>query len=787
MKKGFGTRRVVRKIGQEDDEESSNSPGTSGAEEQKPTRPVISKLKKKSKLRLSFGPGELNPDATSDDDAESAVFTPKKSNLSRIASAKNAERKTLRPALSSEDLAFRAGNAVDRPSYSKDYLAQLKQSTPSTPKSHLSEDERSKKDLDIASKFGPLTTLGANKSAIPSATEIKEKKERRARLAKEQEYISMHPSDSEEERLDLIMQPKEKYPETRLVREDEDVLEGFDDFVEDGRIALGRKAEREEKRKKREEMEAMILQAEGAGSDGSNASEDESEVERNEAYEAAQTRAGTYGSKREDGDGITRPKTPPRVTAVPELGAVLLKLRQGLAEMEKAKLAKIRKLEELRLERKGINEQEVWIQGQLKETGERYEKLRIEAEAAGAPANGEDQGPERGLDSLGTTPMATTPAVTTPAAHPGEASDEEEENPGFVGFTTELRRTPTIITSFHYRVADDTHRPADNWRNEVRTNRQHLSCFHFKDNTMMNLGPGLCIRYKGSNTAPSQPAPLPIAEPPTLPSLESLVICNIDDAVLATLPLNEADRIRDRRTTFRNNALSKPGRFPAEIHILNDRKQATKEAKRETEKGYDERVLVIWTAGDYQEPSQYHPGESAGGGLVTLLPNNDYDAYAISPQMDKTEGLEDTAIDSLTRGLKLLLRKASECFLNGGYTHEIIAYLGSETFLSRLKDIRLRPASSRDNICELYRVAGLIGQAGIELKIRWCSAGSRTRPSMIANELAADQQRVARVRARANMSGQEYRALKFLPEISPRRLEYRGLGMKRSWNEMSGG
>ncbi|KAE9977183.1 hypothetical protein EG327_007807 [Venturia inaequalis] len=445
MKKGFGTRRIVKKIGQEDEEETSDSLGTSGtsdAEEQKPTRPAISKLKKKSKLRLSFGPGEVNPDATSDDaDAESAVFTPKKSNLSRIASAKNAERKSLRPALSSEDLAFRAGNAIDRPSYSKDYLAQLKQSTPSTPKSHLSEDDASKKDLDIASKFGPLTTLGANKSAIPSATEIKEKKERRARLAKEQEYISMHPSDSEEERLDLIMQPKEKYPETRLVREDEDILEGFDDFVEDGRIALGRKAEREEKRKKREEMEAMILQAEGAGSDGSIASEDESEVERNEAYEAAQTRAGTYGSKREGGDGIKRPKTPPKVTAVPELGAVLLKLRQGLAEMEQAKLAKIRKLEELKLEKKGILEQEVWIQGQLKETGERYEKLRIEAEAAGAPANGDNGELERGLDHLGTTPLVTTPAATTPAAYPGEASDEEEENPGFVGFsmTLELR------------------------------------------------------------------------------------------------------------------------------------------------------------------------------------------------------------------------------------------------------------------------------------------------------------------------------------------------------------
>jgi hypothetical protein len=409
--------------------------------EPKSRRPTIPKSKKKSNLRLSFGPGEVNPDASSEDNADTGVFTPKKSNLSRIAITKNAERKSLRPAISSEDLAFRAGNAEDRPSYSKNYLAELKQSTPSTPKSHLSEDESaSTKDLDITSKFGPLATLSANKSAIPSATEIKEKKERRARLAKEQEYISMHPSDSEEERLDLLLRPKEKYPETRLVREDEDVLEGFDEYVEDGKIALGRKAEREEKRRKRDEMEAMILEAEGAGSGGSNASEDDSEVERNEAYEAAQTRAGTYGSRREEGDGVKRPKTPPRITAVPELGAVLLKLRARLVEMEQAKLAKIRKLDELRAEKKDISEREVWIQGQLKETGDRYERLRIEAEAVGGGTNGTEKAQERGLESLGTTPigttpMGTTPTANTPAAYPGEASDEEEENPGFVGFS----------------------------------------------------------------------------------------------------------------------------------------------------------------------------------------------------------------------------------------------------------------------------------------------------------------------------------------------------------------
>lgn len=113
--------------------------------------------------------------------------------------------------------------------------------------------------------------------------------------------------------------------------------------------------------------------------------------------------------------------------------------------------------------------------------------------------------------------------------------------------------------------------------------------------------------------------------------------------------------------------------------------------------------------------------------------------------MNKTEGPEDAEIDSLIRGLKLLLRKANDNFQSGIYVQEIIACLGSENFLHRLKDVRLRPAASRDTICDFYRVVGLIGEAEIELKVRWCPMEGRVRPLMIANELAVDQQGVARV------------------------------------------
>jgi DNA repair exonuclease SbcCD ATPase subunit len=188
------------------------------------------------------------------------------------------------------------------------------------------------------------------------------------------------------------------------VREDEDVLEGFDDYVEDGRVALGRKAARDEKRRKRKEMEELINQAEGAEEDEEE--ENDSEVERNEAYEAAQTRAGTYGQHQTPAtEELGRPRTPPKITPVPDLSSVLSRMRSGLQEMREAKAAKERKLEELQAEKKEIAEREVWIQSQLKEVGERYEKLRTEAGLTGemVERNGVSGPVERGLESFGET------------------------------------------------------------------------------------------------------------------------------------------------------------------------------------------------------------------------------------------------------------------------------------------------------------------------------------------------------------------------------------------------
>lgn len=254
----------------------------------------------------------------------------------------------------------------DKPSYSSDYLQELKSLTPSTPKNlHLlrvgngeqpveldtilNGEEAPQGEVDLASKLGtdltlhqqPITPIGSG--LIPTATEIAEKKARRHRLAKEQEYISLtNPSDTDEGNRFPIsgsnsssdqssdddnnaLSNNNNYRSTqrrrrrhdarkateRLVRED--ILNDEDDENAEGyqgRITLSRKSKREAASNRKAEIAAQIRSAEHRrhSSDSSNLSpttsadhdedgsrdEDEySETERTLAYEAAQTRHGT--------------------------------------------------------------------------------------------------------------------------------------------------------------------------------------------------------------------------------------------------------------------------------------------------------------------------------------------------------------------------------------------------------------------------------------------------------------------------------------------------------------
>lgn len=366
------------------------------------------KTKKRSSARVSFGPGSTS--MTEDDDENNpAVFTPKKSSLSRQAVEKNALRKTIANNLSSDHLPFR--QTEDRPSYSADHLNELKTSTPSTPKDLRSQPDinhKNDKTLDLVSKFGSDLSYQDSSSAIPTNAEILEKKERRARLAKEQEFINLSDSDGQEHEdsdgetslLPYARQKPTKTAETRLVRDDEDIAEGFDEFVSDGRIALSKNAEREFKKRHEAEIRDLINEAEGGNNDSETEDSDDSEAERHALYEAAQTRKGMDGLKRDDFTKPRRPRTPPRITPLPTLGGCLEKLKQRLAGMEYARMQKVRRLEEIRKEKEDIRIREEEIQLLLKETGERYEMLRREAETGGEerPPDGLDTGAGIGGD-----------------------------------------------------------------------------------------------------------------------------------------------------------------------------------------------------------------------------------------------------------------------------------------------------------------------------------------------------------------------------------------------------
>ena len=447
MKKAFSARRVPRKVGHDDEELSHNSSEGEDISGKSYTRSVLpnrsltpylslrsaltfrstesalkrpsSKPKKASFLRTSFGPSALE-----DEEAENTgIVTPKRSNLSRVVIQRNASQKS---SLLATALPTRVSDDEDRPSYSTASLRELKDSTPNTPRdlstdasnSEVEDVANNTQALDLSSKFGSNLARYQQPSAIPSAAEVAEKKARRARLAKEQaadEYISLNPSDPElDEDEDanvtrddtgrLILKPKDKYKEaeSRLVHEDEDIMENFDEFTEaDGKILLGRKAEAEAAQKRKQDMAAQIAEAEGESSDSES---DTSERERNEAFEAAQTKHGTYGSENTPNDPYAdaRPRTPPKISPLPTLEGVIERLRKQVADMQTSRMQKLQEMEALQREKIRLGEEEIRIQKALRETADGFQRLRVEKGIAGAG----DAGLKEGTPDLGVADYA---------------------------------------------------------------------------------------------------------------------------------------------------------------------------------------------------------------------------------------------------------------------------------------------------------------------------------------------------------------------------------------------
>ncbi|CAJ2500743.1 Uu.00g035960.m01.CDS01 [Anthostomella pinea] len=426
-------------------------------------RTVSTKSKKRqSASRLSFGPSET----TGDDDAMvlgEEVFTPKKATLGASATENSAYKKGISKNLPLNRLPMRSIDSDDnRPRYSKEYLSELQSSTPNTPQNisrlqPASDDEMSldPSELEGAMVVDTMTAAPSN-TAVLTEAQVREKKERRARLAKHggrdtDDFISL--SDDERDAGDSYLsvlsrkthhtavisngsKPK-KSSDTRLIAEDEDLGEGYDDFVEDGGLSLGKKAEREARRRQRAEMASLITTAEGGASDHES---DDSEAERLAAYEAAQTRAGMDGLAEEreqqrrrlggGAEGVVQ--VPPRITSLPDLSVLVQEFKAQMRRKEE-ELGRMRaRIEELRVEREGVLQREPEVQRLLNEAGERYKALMMPGTSTpGVPGDGDVGGGnaednvasakslldqvrgsggdtprgERGLESLGTTPV----------------------------------------------------------------------------------------------------------------------------------------------------------------------------------------------------------------------------------------------------------------------------------------------------------------------------------------------------------------------------------------------
>ncbi|KAH6900407.1 nineteen complex-related protein 2-domain-containing protein [Thelonectria olida] len=362
-------------------------------------RPAVSrssslkqKKRPKKSSRLSFG-----GDDAADGDGE--PFTPKKAPLGQ----RVLENSAAKASMSTRGLPLRSlGDDDDRPKYSKEYLEELQSSTPNTPQniSTIRPDELDAMDLDESELEGALIVdspdLGRSKpsTVILTDAEIREKKERRSRLAKEQDFLSVEDDTDSFDR--------KKKDDTRLVADDEELGEGFDNYVEDGGLSLGKRAEKERRKRDRQQMAQLISAAEGHTSESSS----DSDAERRIAYEAAQTRAGMDGLKKPRKD----PKqdllqVPPKISPLPSLTECLAQLQttlKGMAEELKGKQAHVVRLNK---EREDIVKREAEVQALLDQTGRKYQeamrstKLGDPAALSSTPA---ELSGARGLETLGT-------------------------------------------------------------------------------------------------------------------------------------------------------------------------------------------------------------------------------------------------------------------------------------------------------------------------------------------------------------------------------------------------
>ncbi|KAI0081642.1 hypothetical protein K474DRAFT_1656446 [Panus rudis PR-1116 ss-1] len=273
------------------------------------------KARKKPQTRLSFG----GPD----EEGDGEVFQVKKSNLSRKLTLNRQEGSPAAGSPSTPSIA-----TSSQPKYDAAYLSELKAATPSA-RPRL-EVESTTYDADVSmdpdalqsSTLVDLTVADDDiPTVIPSSSSIqaaKQKRERMRATGVSEDFISLTVSKREDQG---------PHPMSRLVREEDELGEGDDEFAEytsaQERIALGKKSKKLEAKKKRQEMNELIADAE---------EQDEETME----WEQEQLRRGGHGIEEvipKPQKATYKPAAIPPATPIPTLGPAIARLTQSLSQL----------------------------------------------------------------------------------------------------------------------------------------------------------------------------------------------------------------------------------------------------------------------------------------------------------------------------------------------------------------------------------------------------------------------------------------------------------------------
>ena len=244
-----------------------------------------------------------------------------------------------------------------RPAYTKEYLAQLRDSTPSTPKDlsrYLSDDS-------LESAKSPAPTTKARPAEILDEAVIRALKERRREKARGEDYISLDDEGTKPRRLDS---------------DDEDLYQSYVDEP----VRLQKNMEAAQQKHKKEQIREALYQSD---------SEAMSEVDDNEWENQQIARAQP---------SLVKPvkrnlhAMPAEIPPVPTFAVALAKLQGRLEAMKTRRDELLESLTQLEKETEEIREREEHLQESLTKAGKEYDMLREEFKGTGA---------NRGLDEVG--------------------------------------------------------------------------------------------------------------------------------------------------------------------------------------------------------------------------------------------------------------------------------------------------------------------------------------------------------------------------------------------------